>query len=84
MMISCKQASLLLSQSLDRRLTWWERLQLRVHLLMCDACKQFSHALARLRQSLKLNADAIELDTTIQLSAKARAHITDVIRSNQH
>lgn len=53
MMINCKQATELVCQSLDRPLSWRERLQLRLHLFMCAGCKGFqkqSQALDRLLQ----------------------------------
>jgi hypothetical protein len=41
MMISCKKSSELLCASLDRRLSFRERLQLRMHLALCQACSNF-------------------------------------------
>ncbi len=51
MMISCKKATELICQSLDRPLSFWERLELRLHLWMCGGCRGFkkqSEALDRL------------------------------------
>ena len=39
-MISCKHATELMSQGLDRRLTWGERLGLRLHLFICIGCRR--------------------------------------------
>ncbi|MGC8559833.1 MAG: zf-HC2 domain-containing protein [Phycisphaerae bacterium] len=36
---SCRQATRLASDRLDRRLTVWERLELAMHLAMCGACR---------------------------------------------
>lgn len=41
MMISCKKAADLTCASLDRPLTLWEAVRLRLHLSMCAACKAF-------------------------------------------
>ena len=38
-MRSCKEVSFLLSQSLDRRLPWYTKLSLHMHLLMCSFCR---------------------------------------------
>ena len=40
MRLTCKEATGLISQALDRQLSRWERLILRLHLLICDACSQ--------------------------------------------
>lgn len=40
-MLSCKEATQLLSQGQDRPLALRERLSLRVHLLICEACSNF-------------------------------------------
>ncbi len=46
MMPSCKEVSRLLSDQRDRRLGFMERLGLRLHLAMCDAC---AHVAAQFR-----------------------------------
>ena len=51
--LKCRQASRLLSEAEDRQLGLSERLALRVHLGLCDACTQFSRQLAFLRRALK-------------------------------
>lgn len=40
-MLSCKQATQLMSQAGDRRLGLREALQLRLHLLICKACLNY-------------------------------------------
>ena len=40
-MLSCKEASRLLSEARERRLGLRERFALRVHLMMCDGCNNF-------------------------------------------
>jgi hypothetical protein len=39
-MIMCRRATELMSQQLDRPLRWQERLSLRFHLMMCNACTE--------------------------------------------
>ena len=57
MMLSCKEASRLLSQGLDRRLGFAERLGLRLHLLICDGCTNFGKQVAFLRKAMARLAD---------------------------
>lgn len=39
-MMMCKEATRLMSLKRDRPLTFQERLSLRLHLAMCDACRE--------------------------------------------
>lgn len=53
MMLSCKEVSRLVSQGLDRRLGFVERLGLRVHLAICDGCTNFKKQIELLRKAVK-------------------------------
>ncbi len=50
-MDSCRDISLLVSRSLDARLSTGERLRVRLHLLMCRACRQFERQMLLLRRA---------------------------------
>jgi hypothetical protein len=52
-MIDCREASRLISQNADRPLPLGRRLQLRLHLLVCDACTNFSRQVRVLREALR-------------------------------
>ena len=58
MMLSCKEATRLVSQGLDRRLGLAERVRLRLHLAICDGCTNFREQLAFLREAVTRLADA--------------------------
>ena len=49
-MISCKEASRLASQQLERQLTRWERVQFRLHLAICVGCRRMEKQFQFLRQ----------------------------------
>jgi hypothetical protein len=51
-MLSCKEATRLLSQAQDRHLSYGERIKLRLHLMACVACSRFSRQLAVLREAV--------------------------------
>ena len=53
MRIDCREASRLISQQADRRLPLGRRLQLRLHLLICDACSNFSRQVELLRKGVR-------------------------------
>jgi hypothetical protein len=51
--ISCKEASRLLSQRQDRPLEFWERVKLRGHLALCGVCTRFAKQLDFMREALR-------------------------------
>lgn len=82
-MLNCQQTSQLVSQSLDRRLTWQERFALRMHLWMCKYCKRFQQQVIALRAALSRQVSKIESDTSIRLSDVAKTNITNLINRQQ-
>jgi len=50
--LSCKEASRLISQSMDQKLTLTQRATLRVHLSACEACTRFGPHLHTLRAAM--------------------------------
>ena len=52
-MIDCREAARLISQHADRPLPLWRRVQLRLHLLVCDACTNFSRQVQQLRKGVR-------------------------------
>jgi len=57
MMLTCKEATRLVSQGLDRKLRFGERLMLRLHLAICDGCTNFSRQVASLRKAVSRLAE---------------------------
>lgn len=51
--LSCQHASRLLSQREDEPLPLGQRLRLRLHLMVCDACTNVSRQFASLRMALR-------------------------------
>jgi hypothetical protein len=52
-MISCKEASRLVSRKEDAPLTFWPRLTLRLHLSVCGACTRFERQIRFLRTAMQ-------------------------------
>ncbi len=82
-MLTCKQASQLISQSLDQPLSFPQRLQLKMHLFLCGACSRFKQQLQQLRTALQQLRNQIENDSTIQLTPEAKDRIKREINSHQ-
>jgi hypothetical protein len=51
--ISCKDASRLVSQQQDAGLSAWQRLVLRLHLAVCVACSRFERQVRFLRTAMR-------------------------------
>jgi hypothetical protein len=52
-LISCKDASRLISQTMDGPLPLHRYLLLRLHLLFCDACTEFRRQVRFLRKTMR-------------------------------
>lgn len=79
---SCKQASRLQSEAMDRHLGFFERLGLRIHLLLCGWCRRYGEQLKFLRTA----AHQCEKDDQSQphpkLSLEARERIKQKLQSS--
>jgi len=53
MLLSCKETTRLLSQGEDRRLAFGERVALRVHLTICEGCRNVNAQFHFLRTAVK-------------------------------
>lgn len=73
-MTSCKEASRLASDALNRRLTLRERIALRTHLLICAACRRFEQQIAFLHDAAS-RMSAADAGTSVTLSPAARERI---------
>ena len=47
-MLSCKEATRLVSEGLDRELPFWRRLSLRFHVFMCRGCSSYTRQIKAL------------------------------------
>lgn len=80
-MLSCQEVSKLVSQSLDSRLTWWQRVRVRMHLLMCTLCGRFRKQSEFLRQAAQTYSSKTETPTGPRLSEEARERIKRSLKS---
>jgi hypothetical protein len=58
MMLPCREVTRLVSQGLDRRLGFGERVALRVHFAMCEGCGNFERQMKLLREAVRQLAEA--------------------------
>lgn len=78
-MLTCKDASRLVSEGQERKLGFRERLGLRLHLWMCAQCRRFERQIQLLRLALRRMAAQIDVDTQTSLTPEARERIHKAI-----
>lgn len=52
-MLNCRQVTRLVSQSMDARLAWHQRVAVRLHLLYCVWCRRYAAQMQILRKAAK-------------------------------
>ena len=79
----CEQASLLISESLDRELTLGERMALGLHKLLCHKCRRVTRQLRRLHELFARLPEALQkrlVSRCCQLSQTRKLQITEAMR----
>ncbi|TCV85168.1 zf-HC2 domain-containing protein [Sulfurirhabdus autotrophica] len=84
-MLTCKDASKLLSQSFDRNLTLTEKISMKLHLLICNACSKVDQQLAFLHKAGKKLASEPEDIPSSQpgLTPEAQERILEELHRKQ-
>ncbi len=81
MMLSCKEATRLVSEGLDRRLSFWRRMRLRLHVVMCRGCARYARQTAILDRIISdRDGEDLFADASEQISQKTVRQI----RSSLH
>jgi hypothetical protein len=77
----CKDITKLISDSMERKLSLWQRIDLRTHLILCGFCRRFQANVLAIRKLAKSdrNYDASE---KLKLSVEAKARIRNAIREH--
>jgi hypothetical protein len=84
-MLTCKDASHLVSHGQDRPLSFRERWGLRIHLWMCGNCRRFERQVALMRRLLRQPDLRTETEiAVIELSAEARERIGRALADQQN
>jgi len=78
-MLSCKEVSKLTSKAMDSRLTFGERLAVRIHLFYCRGCARFREQVQFLRRAARRSSDTTATEN-IQLPDTARERIRTALR----
>jgi hypothetical protein len=79
---NCKAVTRMVSESMDRKLPFYQRMGIRMHLLMCKLCFRYRRQLLFLRETIRLQAASSEdIESAIVLPPGARERIKRSIRN---
>jgi hypothetical protein len=56
-MINCREYASLLSQSLDRPMSFWEKVSIKLHQIICPACKHIQTQFDDIRLACRFTPD---------------------------
>ena len=82
----CKEAVVVISESMERTLTLREKFLLKLHIAVCSWCQWYMEHLLILRKTLRTQSDEppeANFSTTPGLSSEARERIKERLRSGQ-
>ena len=85
-MLSCREVTRLVSESLDRELPLRQRVSMKMHFMMCKLCSRYNKQLANLREAVRLYSRREE-DMDIypaSLSTEARERIKQALHHPSH
>lgn len=52
-MINCKDVAALVSEGLDRPLSFWDKVNIKIHLMMCPPCHRVRAQLSSIREACR-------------------------------
>ncbi len=82
-MLRCREISKLVSESMERQLPLGQRMQVRMHLMLCRLCAGFARQTGLLRRAAKQESERSVADVSTPgatLSQKARERIKAALR----
>ncbi|PSJ17649.1 hypothetical protein [Nitrosomonas supralitoralis] len=77
-MLNCKQASQLASRAMDEKLPLWKNIALKMHLILCRSCANFTWQLQFLRKASRRSKS----NHSFLLTDEARQRITNTLKDN--
>ncbi len=84
-MLCCREISKLVSESMERQLPLGQRIQVRMHLMLCRLCAGFARQTRLLRRAAKQDSQRLAGDSSTPdatLSEEARDRIKAALRDS--
>jgi Putative zinc-finger len=78
-MLNCEKASQLASRAMDEELSFRQNMALKLHLLLCRSCSNFTQQLNFLREASRHSGKRIGF----KLADEARRRISKVLKDKQ-
>lgn len=76
LMINCEKASFLISMQEEKKLTFWERTHLKMHLAMCRFCSAFA------KQTLFITKKSKRLGSVTEWSNEDKNKLKEMLKKN--
>jgi hypothetical protein len=80
----CKDITKLISDSMERKLSLWQRIDLRTHLILCGFCRKFQANVLVLRKlatsTIAFSEKNYDASEKPKLSVEAKTRIRNAIR----
>lgn len=73
-MLSCKDVTARATAFLERDLSWWERVQMRLHLALCAACRLYMTQMAATRELLRRFGQTLRGDGPVDPALREAFH----------
>ena len=80
---TCKRATRLQSEAMDRRLSFSQKLGLRLHLFLCKWCRRYGRQLKFLRSAVRGCEEHESREAPQGLSPEARERIKQKLQSSR-
>ena len=81
-MLTCKNTSRLISEGQERQLSLRERINLRLHVWMCNNCRRFEQQIVAMRNIIKSEWTTDAATKNKQLSGAAQERIRQKLKDN--
>ena len=81
-MLSCREVSRLVSESMDHRLPISQTVEMKMHLFMCKFCSRFKKQVQSIRQVIRDNPNLVEEMDQGGLSQAAKDRINQLMQGN--
>ncbi len=80
-MLSCKEATRLVSEGLDHQLPFWRRMSLRFHVVMCRGCSRYTRQITILNRLISDHyGGEAPAEVSVHVSQDAVQHIKSSLR----